>query len=266
MSRSILHVHRLRGLTLIEICVVMVIIVVVFLLALGLVQDSMDRAREARSGQQARQIIAAVIAHSSDQGAFYAKEDVGYSSYRTTNDRLGLPEILERGGYMTTKKIWWVDGARPELKQYGNAFAWNRNDSVCGKNVVAIPEANSVAVLWSNYSYTLPSIEGVSEPTTGGPRNASQNYWYYPFRKRRAATFAYADGHVGLVYRAEKPSPTPFPTGGGPVTATYTGGQSGATGGGSPTSPPGTSSTPAPPATPRPPSTPAPPTTPAPLQ
>jgi len=224
-----------KGFSLLELAVVMVIVVLLTVLVIGLIRNALEGGYEAKSSQQARQIVAAVIADSSDRGTFYTREDVGYSSYRSVEDPLGLPAVLRRSGYLKNRDVWWAPGTRPALKKYGNAYAWNRNDSVCGKSVVAMPDPTSIAIFWNNYCYTLPSITNVSEPTTGGPRVASQGYWLYPYRSNKAANFAYADGHVALVYKAEKATPTP--AGGsvstGPNTSSASGGTGSPTGNGS---------------------------------
>jgi len=224
---------RAQAFTLIELAVVFCVVVLLALLVTSLIRNSLESAWEAKSSQQARQIVAAVIADSSDRGTFYTKESVGYSSFRTVDDPLGLPRLLERSGYLKSRDVWWAPGSRPALKKYGNAYAWNRNDSVCGRSVVAMPDPTTIALFWNNYCYTLPSINGVSEPTTGGPRLPAQNYWFYPFRNNKAANFAYADGHVALVYKVEKATPTPAGgSSGGGTAGNTTGGGSTTTGSG----------------------------------
>lgn len=198
--------------TLLELLTVMAVITILAMLVTHMIRSALESSWEAKASHQARQIVAALISDASDRGTFYSKEDIGFSSYRTVDDPLGLPRLMERSGYLKDKAAWWAPGSRRELKKFGNSFAWNRNDSVCGKSVVAMPEPSSVALFWDNYCYTLPSSIGVREPATGGPRLPAQNYWYYPYRNNRAANFAYADGHVGLVYKIEKNTPTPAPS------------------------------------------------------
>lgn len=217
------------GFTLLELLAVTVVILVLAALTIGLIRNALESSWEAKSSHQARQIVAALISDSSDRGTFYSKQEIGYSSFRTVEDPLGLPQLMQRSGYLKNTDVWWAPGARPDHKKFGNSYAWNRNDSVCGKSVVAMPDASSVALFWSNYSYTLPSANNVPEPTTGGPRQPAQNYWKYPYRGNRAANFAYADGHVGLVYRVERNTPTPMPS--TSVSAQQNGGNN--TGGGS---------------------------------
>lgn len=193
------HTRSALGFTLIELLVAMAVVAMLAAITLAAIRGAMDKSREAQSAQQTRQIIAALLARAADQNTFYSNSEVGFSSYRSTDDSLGLPKLLEKGGYLSAEKVWWVPGSRAALAKYNNSFCWNRSDSVCGKPLASMEKPSTISVLWSNYCYTLPSVKEVPEPSsTGGPRTPSSAYYQYPFRGGTSAHFAYADGHVDM--------------------------------------------------------------------
>ena len=168
---------RRAAFTLLELLVVMVIVGVLSGVALPVLGGFMDRGREAACLSNLRQIGAAYYSYAGDHGGYFPDVDaIGNSSYRSADDPLGLPLVFapylestfnEQGKKQGTK-IWLCPGGRPTLKAYGNNYAWSRSDTVTKRPAAAIVNAVSTALVWDNFTMTLPSglqrARGVRRP------------------------------------------------------------------------------------------------------
>lgn len=157
----------------------------------------MDRANEAKNIWNLRAIGMGVLAFSADrEGRIWTREEIGFSSFRGVDDPLGVPKLLEE--YMDNPRVWINPAGRPSLKEYGNTYAWTRAANVTTQPLGAVARRASTVLLWDNHTMTLPSVRGVPEPPTGGPRAAPASFRRFPHRNGKALGWLYSDGSVRI--------------------------------------------------------------------
>ncbi|MFQ3577828.1 MAG: hypothetical protein SNJ52_02305 [Verrucomicrobiia bacterium] len=180
--------------TLYELAVALSLALVLATIVATAVRAAVERSHEVVNISNLRQIGMGIHSYLSDNnGTFWTLEDIGRSSFRAVDDPLGLPVLLSK---YVDKQTWWNPAGMPVVKEYGNNYAWNRNSSLLGRPAIASPNLYKTSLVWDNYTFTLPSVRNVSEPSTGGPRNAPRSYWRYPHRGNTAAAWLQGDGRV----------------------------------------------------------------------
>ena len=200
---------RKCGASLVELLVFLAVTGTLAALAFAAYEGVLAKARESANIGNLRSIGVACMALAADrQGYLWSKEMIGWSSYRSYDDPLGLPQILLPYTDGDARKTWINRAGRPSLFEYGNTYAWSRSENVTGKPLAAHAHNGSKTVLvWDNHTMTLPSVYNVPEPpTTGGPRVPSpQSTWRrFPHGKGRGTPLGgtlgwlYLDGHVEI--------------------------------------------------------------------
>ena len=189
-----------RAFTLLELLISISIVVL-----LGSLSYAASRRVKAKAAQVAcignlRSIHVAILAQGMDnEGVVYSDEQIGSSAYRGTNDSYGLPTLLKP--YGVSDRAWICPAGRPDLKRFGNNYAWSRNNTLTSRSLQTLSTLKGYALVFDNYAYTLPSVPNVPEPPPGGPKQPPSSYRYYPHGKTRydpRFNFLYADGRVEL--------------------------------------------------------------------
>ena len=187
--------NRNRGFTLTEILVTLVVIALIALVVFQMASRSIQRAKQAVDISKMRQIGSAMIARSVENNdRCYTKEDVGNSMYREWRDPLSLCQVLKE--YLPGEQAWISPAANKRQKKYSNSYAWSVSPNITGKTLSQITNPQNTILLWNNFAYTLPSVYGVAEGRTAGPRQAPKAYHYRPWNGRREVNWYFLDGHV----------------------------------------------------------------------
>jgi prepilin-type N-terminal cleavage/methylation domain-containing protein/prepilin-type processing-associated H-X9-DG protein len=184
-----------RGFTLVELLVGVALVAVLATFAVMGFARILERARCVRCMGQMRQIGVALASRAQDSnGRFYSREDIGNSSYRAWGDPLSLCQVLEP--FLNSKDVWMSPGAPKRLHRHENSYAWSRANVITEQPQMSIANPSRTVLLWNNHTFTLPSVNGVPEGSTGGPRNASRAYYHFPWQGGSALNWLYVDGHV----------------------------------------------------------------------
>ncbi len=130
------------------------------------------------------------------QNRLPTREMLGNSSYRALRDPLGLPFYFRN--YCATNEMWLCPANRKDLIVHRNNYAWSRAQNLVSENgsEAAFTKMSATVVVWDNYTYLLPSVNGVSEASTGGPRAVPDIYRFAPHVNYTAVNYLYLDGHV----------------------------------------------------------------------
>jgi prepilin-type N-terminal cleavage/methylation domain-containing protein len=189
------HRRFMRGFTLTEVLVIVVIIAVIALFAIHFASRSIERAKFAVDIGKMREIGCAMISRSVENNdRCYSKDEIGNSMYREWKDPLSLCQVLK--DYLPGETTWIGPAATKRHKTYKNSYAWSVSPNLTNKNLSQIESPRNTILLWNNFGYTLPSVYNVPEGMTAGPRQAPKQYHYRPWNGRTAANWYYLDGHL----------------------------------------------------------------------
>lgn len=160
-------------------------------------QGTLDKAQEARCLGNLRSIGPGILSFAAERnGNLWTREEIGHSSYRVVDDPLGLPYLLR--DYLPDQRVWLCPAGRPELTPHGNNYAWSRAANITDQPLHTVSRPSSTVLIWDNHTMTLPSVKGVPEPSTGGPRAAPAHYRRFPHGKGKRLSWLYLDGHVEI--------------------------------------------------------------------
>lgn len=189
---------RIRGFTTVELLVGLAIISVLGSLVTWGLRSALERAHEVKNMANLRTLGGAIHSFAADRnGYLWTREEIGFSSFRERDDPLGLPFLLR--DYAHNPSVWWNPAGRPALKEYGNNYAWSRSANVTSTPLYSgTSKPAKTVVVWDNHTMTLPSVHGVNEPPSGGPRAAPAMYRRWPHRNGTALGWLYLDGHVEI--------------------------------------------------------------------
>lgn len=189
---------RSHGFSAVEILVGVAIVSVLGSLVSWGLRSAIERAHEARNIGNLRSIAAGIHAFAAERnGYLWTRQEIGNSSFRGTGDPLGLPHLLR--AYLPENNVWLNPAGRPSLRQFGNNYAWSRAENLTTQPVYGgALRASKTILLWDNHTMTLPSVSGVAEPSTGGPRAAPAHFRRFPHRNGTALGWLYLDGHVQI--------------------------------------------------------------------
>jgi prepilin-type N-terminal cleavage/methylation domain-containing protein len=192
--KSSRHRHR-PGFTLTELLVLLVIVAVLALLIFQASSQMIERAKHAVDITRMRQIGQAVTARAFDNnGRAYTKDEIGNSMYREWRDPLSLCQVLE--DFLPGRDSWISPAATTRQHKFGNSYAWSVSLNLTSKTLSQIDTPRNTLILWNNFGYTLPSVHGVPEGSTAGPRQAPRQYHYRPWKRGRAVNWYYLDGRI----------------------------------------------------------------------
>jgi prepilin-type N-terminal cleavage/methylation domain-containing protein len=187
--------RRSRGFTLTELLVVLVILAVLALIVFQVSSHTINRAKHAVDITRMRHIGSAVIARSvENNGRAYTKDEIGNSMYRAWRDPLSLCQVLD--DFLPGEEAWLSPAANKRQRNVGNSYAWSVAPNLTAKTLSQIEKPQNTIVLWNNFGYTLPSVHGVPEGNTAGPRQAPRQYHYRPWNRGRAVNWYYLDGRI----------------------------------------------------------------------
>lgn len=176
---------------LIAISIMVVLVTLIFVFS----RRAMEKTKYALDLARMHQIAGAISARAMEyNGRAYTKELVGNSMYRSWDDPLSLCQLLE--DYLPPEDTWLGPASLERHEKYKNSYAWSVSANITGKTVNQITNPENTIVLWNNFGYTIPSVKGVPESTTAGPRQAPKQYHYRPWKGRTAVNWLYLDGHV----------------------------------------------------------------------
>jgi prepilin-type N-terminal cleavage/methylation domain-containing protein len=184
-----------RGFTLAEILVALVIFAVLALIIIQISSHTINRAKHAVDITRIRHIGSAVIARAvENNGRAYNKDEIGNSMYREWRDPLSLCQVLDE--FLPGEEAWLSPAANKRHRKYGNSYAWSVSQNLTTKTLSQIEKPQNTIVLWNNFGYTLPSVYGVPEGGTAGPRQAPRQYHYRPWNRGRSVNWYYLDGRI----------------------------------------------------------------------
>ena len=181
------------------------IVLVLVLITIAASSTMMEKARWTVDVGNMRTIGAAMVARGTENNdVLYWRREIGNSSYREYDDRLGLPYLLR--DYVWGEKVWMSPGAHKRLEEYKNGYAWTRAteltdyDAETGQPPLMskIERPHKTPLLWNAFNYTIPSVINVPEGASGGPRPGPAAYQYKPWQWRKKKNMLMMDLHVVL--------------------------------------------------------------------
>lgn len=188
-----------RGLTLLEILIVMVIVAVVAAIAFTVGSRTIEKAKWVSDVSKMRLINNSILARATENNDIaYTKEETGNSVYREWEDPMSLCQILRE--YMEANGGWLSPSASARHKKFKNSYAWSQAAVISYdpvKNIrLSSENPRSVLTIWNNFGYTLPSGFNRPEANKVGPTQAPKNFHQKPWNYKKEANYFYLDGHV----------------------------------------------------------------------
>jgi type II secretory pathway pseudopilin PulG len=185
----------LKAFTMVELLAAISVTVILASLVWTGYHRAVSQAHRAACVSNLRTIGVAIHCLAADRsGRLWTRDEIGNSSYRQADCRFGLPYILR--DYLPNMKVWLCPAGRPNLKQFGNNYAWSRAANVVDKPMVNSQNTRTTVLLWDNHTFLLPSVKDVPEPISGGPRAANSIYRRWPHGMGTTLSWLYLDGHV----------------------------------------------------------------------
>lgn len=185
-----------KAFTLVELLVTIVILAILATIGFSGYNAIKLKALCVKDIAQMRKIGNGVLARAAENnGYFYTREEIGNSSFRAYEDRFSLCQVIDP--WLEDEQVWMSPRPNPKLVRYGNTYAWSRAPDVTQKSLGMQKNLGKLLLIWNAHTFTIPSVRNVAETASnGGPRNASKQYYYYPWKNGTAINWLYADGHV----------------------------------------------------------------------
>lgn len=193
----------LRGLTMIEMLIVITIVAVVSAIAYSVCARTVEKAKWVADIGKMRTINSAIKARATENnGIAYTKQETGNSVYRQWDDPMSLCQILS--DYMDANTGWLSPIATVRHKKYKNSYAWSQaakisfdlNNPEKSYRIHQLESESNVLTLFNNFGYTLPSGFNRAEVNKVGPSQASKSFHEKPWNNKKEVNYFYLDGHV----------------------------------------------------------------------
>ena len=172
--------HNHQGFTLIELLVVVAVIGVLTAVSLPAIQVTRQVARNATCVNNLHQIGVAEHRFLERHGRFPLQKEIGAHSYRMSPgkkspgdksakpEKYGIEAVFVREGYVPANAGMWVCPSQPEyMQEYGNTYAFNRNDAEARITTVDRTNLRDRLMVWDNFNFK-PGLSGVGGPFTSG--------------------------------------------------------------------------------------------------